>query len=234
MAQIQLYQPTQGPPKTVGRVKPPFSLADRSGEQQLGQAVAGIGLAVWDDIIKTQATNEVATARGRTNELIESFNTYAVKNPNASPEELEKERQRIVSEIKGLQGSLKTRPGQQQFGNFLAANAGLINQKMMTSVAATKAKQEFVKSEQAIASFKAHFDIPGLKNHYEQMVENNMYDRDTIFGYNDESGKYGLRPDGTQKGLGYYGELKLGGKLKDTDAIATEYSIGTTDVTART
>ena len=39
------------------------------------------------------------------------------------------------------------------------------------------------------------------------------------------------RNDGTEKGLGFFGELKLGGRLANTDTVSTEFSIGTTDVT---
>ncbi len=37
--------------------------------------------------------------------------------------------------------------------------------------------------------------------------------------------KFGRRPDGTQKGTGFLGTLKLGGKLADTDGVATEFSV---------
>ena len=37
---------------------------------------------------------------------------------------------------------------------------------------------------------------------------------------------FGQRADGTPKGLGFFGKLRLGGPLQDTDGVATEYSIG--------
>ena len=181
MTQIPLYQQTQLPPSKVGAAKAPYSLADRSGQQQLAQTIAGVGEKIWDNIIKSQATNEVAEARGQTESFIESFNTYVASNPNASPEDLQKERQRITSQIQGLQGTLKTGLGKRDFGNFLAMNEGIINQRMLTTAAATKAKQEFTKAESQRNVFIAQGDVG---EEYEKFMRehaaNGIYNPDII------------------------------------------------------
>ncbi len=155
---------------------------------QAGQTIANVGMKLWEDIIKSQATNEVAEARGQVNTLIESFATFVVDNPNASPEEIEAEQSKISTQIKALSGTLKTGLGKSEFTNFLAANEGVINQRMFTQAAAIKSKQELARSEVIIKNHKVNFEYEELVAHYEEQVQNGVYDRETIFGPEDEGG----------------------------------------------
>ena len=96
MTDIPIYRRTELPPSRVGAVKPPMSLADQSGPIGLGQAIASTGNLIFEKVVKAQAANEVAEAKGTVRGLEESYKTFIADNPNASPEDLKKQWDKIL------------------------------------------------------------------------------------------------------------------------------------------
>lgn len=176
--EIPLYQRTELPPARAGIAKPSYELAEGAGLAQFGQGLAKFSGAIWDKLIEAQAANEEAEARGQVNTFIESFKTFAADRPNASPEELQKEWDKISTQIKAIPETLKTGIAKQNFTNFLALNEGLINQKAQTSIEAIKSKQELERSKAIEQSFINDFDISGLVKHVETQVKSGLYDRE--------------------------------------------------------
>lgn len=125
--------------------KPPYELAERRGQVQFGEGLTKFSGAIWEQSIEAQAENEIAEARGQLNTVIESFETFAASNPNASPEELQKEWGKISTKIKAIPGTLKTRIAKAEFGNFLAKNERVIQQRVQTSIEAIRFDQQLTK-----------------------------------------------------------------------------------------
>lgn len=175
---IPLNQRTELPPTRAGIAKTPYELADRP-ERQFGQALARFGGDIFDKLVKAQAANEEAEARGQVNTLIESFSTFVADRPNASPEELQKEWDKISARIKALPGTLKTKIAKANFTNFLALNEGLISQRALTSMEAIKSKQELGRFNAGRERAITEFDIPGLTAIYEAQFESGLLDEET-------------------------------------------------------
>jgi len=175
---IPIYQRTELPPARAGIAKPPYELADRP-EIQFGQTLTGFGGAIFDKLVKAQAANEEAEARGQVNTLIESFSTFVADRPNASPEELQKEWDKISAQIKAIPGTLKTGIAEANFTNFLALNEGLINQRAQTSMEAIKSKQELGRFNAGRERAMTEFDIPGLTAIYEAQFESGLLEEKT-------------------------------------------------------
>ncbi len=188
VAKIQLYRRQALPPERAGVAKPPASLADRSGQIQAGQAIAGIGMKIWSDIIKSQAANEEAEGVGQMKALTQSFDTFVADNPNASEDELKKEWGKIETRIKGIPNTFKTGLGKSNMTNTIALNMPVVREKAWTQAAATKSKQELARSEAIVKNHKVNFEYEELAAHYGEQVQNGVYDRETIFGPDDKGG----------------------------------------------
>lgn len=177
------------PPSRVGEVKPPLSLADRSGEIGLATATAKFAGDNFDKLVKTQAANEVATFEGGKNTEIENYNTFVKSNPGASWEELETELGKMFTRIEALGQQATTSQGKQEIKQWMLRNAtlpdgttitnkGLIFAQAKTAAMATRARQQTATSEEHIKGYMNKFDVDGLQDHYARMVESGLYDKE--------------------------------------------------------
>lgn len=180
MADIQLIQQTELPPSRAGIAKPPLSLADQSGQIRLGQIGAAFFGDVHDDLNKSQAANEVATARGQVDTLIESFSTIVADRPNATNEELQQEWKKIASQIDTIPGTLKNPLAVDEMNTFLNRNAGRINQRAQTRMEAIKSKQELTKYQVQRENLIADFQKDELAKLNQEMVESGLLNPEVI------------------------------------------------------
>jgi len=175
MINIPLYQKTELPPERAGIAKPPYSLADTSGQRQLGRLAAGFGEKIWAGIIQAQAANEVAAGRGQLNTFLEGYNTYVADNPNISPEELKKQWSKVNAQIKTIPSTMKTAPAKRDMTNFLALNESLYTQKALTMAATTRTKQERAKADAQLQIYKAGGETDKAIAFVDEQVENRVY-----------------------------------------------------------
>ena len=131
---------------------------------------------VFNKLVRSQAANEVAEARGQVDTFIESFSTFVADNPNASPDELQQKWNKISSQIKAIPGTLKTGLGKTEFGNHLALNWGRINQIAQTRMEAIKSKQELGRYQVLRENYINNFDKKSLAKLNAEQVKEGLLD----------------------------------------------------------
>lgn len=178
MAKIPLIQQTELPPGRAGIAKPPLSLADQAGQIRLGQITASFFGDVFDNINKSQAENEFATAKGQVNTLIQSFDTFIAANPNATTEVLEAKWKKIGTEINDLPSTMKHPLAIEKMNNYLALTAGSINERGQTTLEAKKSKQEFLKAEAQRELDIANLNVGGRLANSEAMIQAGTWERE--------------------------------------------------------
>ncbi len=146
---IRPLQRTGLPPSRVGEVKPPFSLADRSGEIGLALATAQFAGDRFNDVVAAKAANEHAEFQGIAAAEMEAFDTLVVSKPGASFEELESERNKMVARIELAGKKATTKSAQQSNKNWMLRNKGNIYNQTQTSM-------EAIRVRQALAEFNEH------------------------------------------------------------------------------
>jgi hypothetical protein len=189
MTDIPLKPRTQLPPGTTGAVGAPISLADQSGLKSVGQAIQQVASATAEKLTKARAANEYAAFQGGRDAEIAKFEAHVASHPNDSPEKLKKERARMMANINALSNQANTGIGRDLIQKDLLRNKEVLNAKTTAFIQAIQAKQELASSEQAIKGFVNNFDIPGLRSHAELQVEADIYNKEAMFGY-EENGKH--------------------------------------------
>lgn len=139
-------QRTELPPSRVGAVKPPLSLADRSGEIGLATATARFAGERYNNVVKAKAANEHAEFQGIAAAEIEGFDTYLVSKPGRSFKETETERNAMVARIEVAANASTTELAQQDNKKWMLRNKGRINAQTQTSM-------EAIRTRQALATF---------------------------------------------------------------------------------
>lgn len=192
---IPLFERTEVGPTRAGSVKPGFDLARGAGLAEIGVATSRFAGAIFDDLVATTAANEEATHQGVVRSEMAGFDTFVAANPQASFEQLEAERDKMFARIDVAGKKATTRKAQQNIKNFMARNKNYMLETTQASMESIRVKQELLASQTHVKSFMTNFDRPGLKQHYEDMLEAErpIYNRDVIFG---PVGKDGVRVGG--------------------------------------
>lgn len=159
-------QRTRLPPSRVGEVKPPLSLADRSGEIGLAFATAKFAGDHFDKLVATKAANEFATFQGVVNTEIENFNTLVKSRPGASFDELQTDRNKMITKLDAASKNATTRAGKQAIKNYMLTNKGLIQAKTQANMVAIGVRQQLATAEEHIKTFMNTGDIDGLEAFY--------------------------------------------------------------------
>ena len=146
---VRPLQRTELPPSRVGKVKPPFSLADRSGEIGLALATAKFAGDRFNDVVAAKAANEHAEFQGIAAAEMEAFDTFVVSKPGASFEELEAERNKMVARIETAGKKATTKSAQQSNKNWMLRNKSNIFNQTQTSM-------EAIRTRQALDIFNVH------------------------------------------------------------------------------
>lgn len=161
---IRPLERTELPPSRVGEVKPPLSLADKSGEIGLAFAAAQFAGDRFNDVVNAKAANEHAEFQGIAAAEMEAFDTFVVSKPGASFEELESERNKMVARIEAAGKKATTRSAQQSNKNWMLLNKSNIHNQTQTSM-------EAIRTRQALAAFNVH-----RKNLITKFKENELTD----------------------------------------------------------
>jgi len=166
MADIPLYQRTELPP-VIGRAKPPYSLADRSGEREFAQTLTKFSGALFNRVVETRAANEISEFMGAKDSLLEGFNAYIRNNPGASFEDMETQRDKMMTGIKALgQKPNLTGIAKNQITDWfdrnmklddgrVVTNEGLLYMKSQAAMQAIVSRQEAEKSDMLLNQYIA-------------------------------------------------------------------------------
>lgn len=140
--EIPLHPRTELPPTRVGEVKPPLALAEGAELAQLGQAGAKFAGGIFNQLAQAKAANEEATFQGEVNTAMGQFSTFVAANPAASFNELEQERDRMMTRLELAGQSATTGTARQNNANMLARNKGSIYFQTQTSMEGIRSRQE--------------------------------------------------------------------------------------------
>ena len=178
MAKIQIPGRSALPPSRTGAVKPSPQLAEGAGLAQAGRSVANIATSVSQDLIAKKAANEHAVFFGEVTTAIQGFSTHVAANPGASFDELNIEREKMMSSIEKAGQSSTTSVARRKNENWLAQKKGSIYGRTLESMERIKANQELATSEELIKGFVNNLDREGLEDHYQNQVAAGLYNKD--------------------------------------------------------
>ncbi len=169
MADIPLHQRTELPPSRAGIAKPPFELAERP-EVEFGQFLARFSGDIFDKLIATRAANEEAEFQGIVNTALADWEGFVKNNPGASFEVLQKQRDKMMTDIKAAgQNKSYTARARQNIENWyrknvkledgkVITNEGLIYAKSQSAMIAIRSGQEAKRSDILLEKAIANFD----------------------------------------------------------------------------
>lgn len=140
---ILLHERNQLPPDRAGAAKPGYELADRSGQIQMGQSMAKFSGDVFNRIVETRAVNEEHEFYGFANSRIETYQGFVKNNPGASFEDLQKERDKMMTEIRQAGQKATTGIAKKSINNWYKLNEPVIYAKTQTAMEGVVAQQEF-------------------------------------------------------------------------------------------
>ncbi len=175
MAKIPLIQRTGLPARRVGAVKPPLSLADRSGQRQLGATITQFSGVIHDQLIATRAANEVATFHGVRKTEMQKFDTHVAENPAASYDELNEEREKMMFRIQQAGKEATTGRAKSVITNWYAENQNLVREQTETSMQAIRSRQEM-----AVYNEKQRNNILTLDRDEYIELQDNMVDSNLL------------------------------------------------------
>jgi len=142
MAKIKLFDRTELPPTRVGKVKPPLALAEGEGLAQVGAGLAKFAGAIFEDLKNAKAAMEISTFHGEVNTEMEKFSTFVAANPAASFEELQTERDSMMSRLEASGQTSTTTAAKRNNANWFARNKTNIHAQTQTSMEGIRARQQ--------------------------------------------------------------------------------------------
>lgn len=125
----------------VGRVKPSFQIADRSGEQQAGQAVASIAGGILNKVIQAQENEQVSTFEGAYDTEVVKFNGLIRANPGASEQQVKRWMQEANTNIDTAAKIPTNRNAQARVSNTIKRNVPAFNEQMEANWTAIESKR---------------------------------------------------------------------------------------------
>jgi hypothetical protein len=176
MSDVPLYHRTELPPGFAGEAKPPYALADTSGQQRFGQTLFHFSGATFDKIVRTRAANEHAEFAGFAKTEIESVRTYVAGNPNLPFEEYEKRIGEAAKNIRTASGQATTGIGRDANTRWMDLYLPSATQTMITDAEAELSKQEFQRAEVQRKVYIAEGNLEGLLSHSQNMIDAGTYD----------------------------------------------------------
>lgn len=159
---VPLYHRGQLPPGRAGQAKPPYQLADRSGEIAFAQTLQKFSGAIFDKLVSQRAANELAEFQGSVDTALAEWDTYVAANPGASYDDLQKVRDKMMKTMrtagqqKGLTGIAK-----QNIKNWYARNEGVIYEKAQVGMERIRARQQAKQSDILLEQAIGRFDRQG-------------------------------------------------------------------------
>jgi hypothetical protein len=156
MSDVPLKHRTGLPPERAGLAKPPYELADTSGQQQFGRTMAHFSGVIFDKLVGQKAANEQAEFYGFVNTALAEWEGYVKNNPGASFEDLQKQRAKMMEGIKAAgQNKGLTGIAKRNIDNWYKENEALLYEKSQGIMEGIRSKQQAEQSDilldQAIA-----------------------------------------------------------------------------------
>lgn len=103
--------------------KPPYELADKSGQQQFARTMGAIGTNLLDKYLQARQANEESQFIGQVKSAQAGFRNWLQENPQATPEEMFAERDKMVKGIDDISANNKFLPATKNYiKNFIASN----------------------------------------------------------------------------------------------------------------
>ena len=175
--EIQLPQRSQLPPSRTGAVKPPTGLADQSGAIQAGRLLAKFGGDTFNRLEQTRVANEEAQFQGTVKAEMGKYDTFVAANPGASFNELEKERDKMLTRIRTAGNSATMPRAKQNNANWYTRNLDSIRVQTQTSMEAIQSKQQLRAAEEIADGYINSFDRDSLINFTKQQVESGLWEK---------------------------------------------------------
>jgi len=172
--QIPLSQRTQLPPSRVGAVKPPFDLADQSGQRAFGQSLAKFSGDTFNRLEQTRVANEEAQFQGFVNTSMKEYDVFVAGNPGASFKDLEKERDKMLAQIRKAGNSATMPRAQQNNARWYTQNLNSIRLQTQTSMESIRAKQELRAADEITEGYINSFDRESLISFTNQQVQSGL------------------------------------------------------------
>lgn len=151
MSEIPLYTRRQLPPGQVGTQKAPYSLAEQpdnsSGMIKFGEDLAGFSGKIFDKLLETRANNEHAEFQGIVSKAQTEFDSYVQSNPGASLGDIQKQKQKMLTDIDAAGNNSQTNIAKEANKNWILGNRGLLEAKSDSVVASVMSKQEQQRSQ---------------------------------------------------------------------------------------
>jgi hypothetical protein len=157
MSDVPLYHRTELPPERAGLAKPPYELADTSGQQQFGQTVAHFSGKLFSDVVTRRANREHAEFVGFAKAEMERVRTYVAANPGLAFEEYENQINQAMENIAVASEQATTGIGADANAQWAATNLPVAQQRMLTDATEELYEHERKRAEETFG--KALIDI---------------------------------------------------------------------------
>jgi hypothetical protein len=162
---VDRYRRSAAAPGTTAAVKPPFELADRSGQIATFDTLATGAAKLWGILIETQAANEYHTFMGEKNSILVELEKKLQETPGISIEDIGKLHQGAMADITKASINIpKTRQGKNRIGNWMARNGKALSAQMEASSQAILMEREEKLAAQHIQIAQEAGDYVGIAN----------------------------------------------------------------------
>ncbi|MDD5328042.1 MAG: hypothetical protein PHY02_09575 [Phycisphaerae bacterium] len=182
MGEMELYQRNQLP-AAGGGGKPPYRLAgqptDRSGQIRFGQTLAGFSGNIFEKLIETRANNEHHEFLGKVSTAQAEFEGFVRANPGAPLEDIQKAKQKMLTDIDTAGQSSQTNIAKEANKNFLLLNREKIEKQADGEVGAIVMRHEEDKFNIQRQIYLKTGNKAALANLYKRHTESGFLDKET-------------------------------------------------------
>jgi len=175
MSEVKLYQrtatggfhPLPKPQGVPALPKPPYQLADRSGERRFAGTLAGIGENLFDKIIRAQEENEYHSFIGASHEREQQFYNLINQKPDMPLNEMLTERDRMIKDIRLYHSKLKLPRSRQSGANWIASNLGTLKERAEGEIGAVSARY----ANQTFETYRKYYIANKMPDELANLIE---------------------------------------------------------------
>ncbi len=144
--------------------KPPYELADKSGQQQFARTMGAIGTNLLDKYLQARQANEESQFLGQVKSAQAGFRNWLQENPQATPEEMFAERDKMVKSIDDISANNKFLPATKNYiKNFIASNKEKMIKDADYDITAIGMQQQMTQLNANIDLLEMEGDYPGVE-----------------------------------------------------------------------
>lgn len=178
MAEIPIYQRNNLPPQQGPAAPPPFSLAAEGGMIRFGETMENFAGGILDKIVRTKVINEEHTFMGGVNTKIEEFGGWLKNNPNASINDMQLQRDKMMEDISKISDTLTTLDAQNFAKNWHAENKNAIVARTNNEINGAIRDAEQTKFNLFRETYIATGNKKMLEDIYQQMMQSGSLDKE--------------------------------------------------------